>query len=93
MNPIHAMAALLFGGIFLAGCNPGSDQVDPVTEQDQPAAPAAPAEMPPATGDTGVPAADETMLPPTDAAPGTAAPPPDVNNPTEPTQDPPPPDR
>ena len=84
MKLAQSMAVLAFGGVVLAGCNPNNDQADPMTEQDQPAAPAAPAEMPPAPS-------DETMAPPTDAIPGTASP--DVTNPIEPTEELPPPDR
>ena len=68
MKLIQSLAVLAFGGVFIAGCNPDKDQADPMTELDQPAAPAAPADMPPAP--------DDTMAPPTDVAPGTTPPPP-----------------
>ena len=83
MKLIQSMAVLAFGGVLLAGCNPDKDQADPMAEQDQSAAPAAPADMPPAT--------DDTMAPPTDVAPGTPPPSPDATSPTDPAEEPPPP--
>ncbi len=76
MNPLPALAALAFGGLLLAGCNPNKDQADPMTEEDPATAPAAPADMPPPPDTTGQVPGSETMPP---------------DQPPVPEQDPPPP--
>jgi hypothetical protein len=91
MKLVQKIAVLAFGGAFLAGCNPNADQADTTT--DETAAPAAPADMPATTPETGtVPGPDETMTPPTD--PAYLPPPSDGSTPADPNQEPaPPPDQ
>jgi hypothetical protein len=79
MKPLPSLAAMALGGLFIAGCNPQSDQADPMTDEDQTTAPAAPADAPP-------PAPEST--PPMDP---TTQPPSDTMTPTEPPPEPAPP--
>jgi PBP1b-binding outer membrane lipoprotein LpoB len=78
MKLVHSLAALTFGGILVAGCNPKTDDadpaaVDPATEDETMApAPASPTDMPPP--------------PPTDTPPAD----PMTPSPTDPAQEPPP---
>ena len=86
MNLFQSLAVVAFGGLLLAGCNPSQD--DATTTEDESAAPAAPAEAPPAPDTTETMPGSEMPASPTDTAPG-QTPPPDTTSPTEP--EPPPP--
>jgi hypothetical protein len=90
MNVLHPLAALAFGAVLLAGCNPDRDATDTMSDADQttaPADPAAPTTAPPPPDDTGTMPGTETMPPATDPAPTDQPPPPQ----TEPDQEPAPP--
>ena len=73
MKLVHSLAALAFGGILVAGCNPKTDDadpaaVDPATEDETMApAPASPTDMPPPPP-TDTPPADPMTPSPTDPA-------------------------
>ena len=72
MNLLQSLAALAFGGILLAGCNPKTDEpdlaaADPTADETMTPDPAAPTDMPPPPSDT-APPTDQAYPPPTDPA-------------------------
>jgi hypothetical protein len=75
---LPSLAALALGGLVVAGCNPKTDDADPMTQEDETMTPAPPAEPAPAP---------DTTTPPMDPA----QPPPDTTTPTEPPPEPAPP--
>lgn len=83
MKLLPSLAAMALGGMFIAGCNPKTDQADPATAEDQTTAPTPPADT--------MPPAPDPMAPPTDPATDPMTqPPPDTTSPTEPEPPPPP---
>jgi hypothetical protein len=86
MKLLLSLAAMAIGGMVVAGCNPKTDDADPMTQEDQTTTPAPPADVPPPAPDPMAPPTDpatDPMTQPQPPAPGTTSP-------TEPEPPPPP---